>query len=220
MKIAPIDIRQQRFSVKFRGFDPQEVDTFLEMVADEIEELDRENGRLREEQQKLEKQIEELEANEVNVKKTLLAAQTLKEDIVANAKKEAELVLRDARSKSDNIIGSTQSEASNVRDELTALLRRKRQLILNMRSMLETHLRMFEAEEKVNSTIQKELEEDDALLNPSNPTAHPIEQSSLGGKPQIESDSPSHPENESLQGPPKTSSPPSVFIPGEQQTDT
>lgn len=219
MKIAPIDIRQQRFSVKFRGFDPQEVDTFLEMVADEIEELDRENGRLREEQKKLEQQIEELEANEVNIKKTLLAAQTLKEDIIANAKKEAELIVRDARSKSDNIIGSTQSEASSVRGELTALLRKKRQLILNMRSMLETHLRMFEAEEGANSAIQTEPEEDATLLSPSDPEAHPIEQGSAGDKPPLASDAPFHSDPESSQGPPKTPSPPSVFIPSEQQTD-
>ncbi|MDP6619863.1 MAG: DivIVA domain-containing protein [Nitrospinota bacterium] len=90
MKIAPIDIRQQRFSVKFRGFDPREVDTFLEMVADELEDMVRENNRLKEHQKKLEMQIQELGANEAGVKKTLLAAQTLREDISNNARKEAE----------------------------------------------------------------------------------------------------------------------------------
>ena len=106
MKIAPIDIRQQRFSVKFRGFDPREVDTFLEMVADELEDMVRENDRLKEQQKKLEMQIEELGANEGGVRKTLLAAQTLREDISANAKKEAELIIRDARSTANEIIGS------------------------------------------------------------------------------------------------------------------
>ena len=43
MKITPLDIRQQQFTVRFRGFDAEEVDTFLEMIADEYEELMRRN---------------------------------------------------------------------------------------------------------------------------------------------------------------------------------
>ena len=39
MEITPLEIRQQRFHVKLRGFDPEEVDTFLDMVANELEEL-------------------------------------------------------------------------------------------------------------------------------------------------------------------------------------
>ncbi|MFQ5914114.1 MAG: DivIVA domain-containing protein [Nitrospinota bacterium] len=154
MKIAPIDIRQQRFSVKFRGFDPQEVDSFLEMVAEELEDFGRENARLKEDLNRLHREIEELRTTEGEVKKTLLAAQTLKEDISANARKEAELILRDARSKANDILGSTRSAASGVREELSALVRRKKQLILNLRSMLETHLRMLEAEEKDDAPLK------------------------------------------------------------------
>jgi len=155
MKIAPIDIRQQRFSVKFRGFDPQEVDTFLEMVADELEDMVRENDRLKEQQKKLEMQIEELGANEGGVRKTLLAAQTLREDISANAKKEAELIIRDARSTANEIIGSMKEAATGARDDLAALARRKKQLVLNMRSMMETHLRMLEAEERNDVSVNE-----------------------------------------------------------------
>ena len=157
MKIAPIDIRQQRFSVKFRGFDPQEVDTFLEMVADELEDMVRENDRLKEQQKKLEMQIEELGANEAGVRKTLLAAQTLREDISANAKKEAELIIRDAHSKANEIIGSMKEAATGARDDLAALARRKKQLVLNMRSMMETHLRMLEAEERNDLSVNEAL---------------------------------------------------------------
>jgi len=155
MKIAPIDIRQQRFSVKFRGFDPQEVDTFLEMVADELEDMVRENDRLKERQKKLEMQVEELGANEAGVRKTLLAAQTLREDISVNAKKEAELIIRDARSKANEIIGSMKEAASGAREDLAALARRKKQLMLNMRSMMETHLRMLEAEERNDVSVNE-----------------------------------------------------------------
>jgi cell division initiation protein len=158
MKIAPIDIRQQRFAVKFRGFDPQEVDSFLEMVADELEELARENDQLKEKVRKFQREIEELCLGESDVKKTLLAAQTLKEEMSSNARKEAELIVRDAQSKASDLVHSTKSAATAAQEELAAMLRRKRQLILNMRSMMETHLRMLEVEEKSDKTLGEELE--------------------------------------------------------------
>jgi cell division initiation protein len=49
MKITPLDIQQQQFRVKFRGFDMVEVDNFLDQVANEFEELLRENNRVKEE---------------------------------------------------------------------------------------------------------------------------------------------------------------------------
>jgi len=158
MKIAPIDIRQQRFAVKFRGFDPQEVDSFLEMVADELEELARENDQLKEKVRKFQREVEDLRLGESDVKKTLLAAQTLKEEMSSNARKEAELIVRDAQSKASDLVHSTKSAATAAQEELAAMLRRKKQLILNMRSMLETHLRMLEMEEKSDKTLGEELE--------------------------------------------------------------
>ncbi len=49
MRITPMDIRQQQFTVKmFRGFDVQEVDTFLEDLAGDFETLLKENALLKE----------------------------------------------------------------------------------------------------------------------------------------------------------------------------
>ncbi|MEF9437346.1 MAG: DivIVA domain-containing protein [Candidatus Mariimomonas ferrooxydans] len=49
MRITPLDIQQKQFPTKFRGFDEEEVDSFLELVREEMEELLRENASLREE---------------------------------------------------------------------------------------------------------------------------------------------------------------------------
>ena len=57
MKITPLDIRQQQFSVRFRGFDAEEVDTFLEMIADEYETVIEENRKLKEEIEKKDRDI-------------------------------------------------------------------------------------------------------------------------------------------------------------------
>jgi len=49
MTITPLDIQQQQFKTRFRGFDIREVDTFLEQMADAFEALQSENKKLREE---------------------------------------------------------------------------------------------------------------------------------------------------------------------------
>jgi len=47
MGVTPLVIKQKEFSTRFRGFDVQEVDAFLEDVARELESLetDLENSR-------------------------------------------------------------------------------------------------------------------------------------------------------------------------------
>ncbi len=158
MKIAPVDVRQQRFTVKFRGFDPQEVDAFLEMVAEELDELGRENARLKDDLAKHQQETGGYRENEANLKKTLLSAQVMKEEITLHAKKEAELVLRNANLKADEIIHSSRFQVKNVTDDLTDLIRRRKQFILNLRAMLETHLRMLDMEEQQNTPDEEPQE--------------------------------------------------------------
>jgi len=59
MKITPIDIRQQQFARKLRGLDPREVDSFLNLVSDELEALHRENVKRKEELSHTRKIIDE-----------------------------------------------------------------------------------------------------------------------------------------------------------------
>ena len=63
MRITPMDIRQQQFTVRmFRGFSVQEVDSFLEDVAQDYEALIKENALLKEQLQILEDRTRGLEA--------------------------------------------------------------------------------------------------------------------------------------------------------------
>ena len=49
MRISPLDIRQQQFTVRWlRGFDVHEVDAFLDDVAEDYETVLKENAQLKE----------------------------------------------------------------------------------------------------------------------------------------------------------------------------
>ena len=99
MRITPMDIRQQQFTVRmFRGFDVQEVDTFLEDVADDYEAMLKENTLLKEHLQALEERTRGLEQRERMLQETLVTTQRLIEEMKDKARREAQLVIgsRDA----------------------------------------------------------------------------------------------------------------------------
>ncbi|HEX9252217.1 MAG TPA: DivIVA domain-containing protein, partial [Ignavibacteriaceae bacterium] len=75
MKISPIEIRQQEFTKKMRGYDPDEVQNFLESLAEELDKLNNENESLKIEFESLTEQINEYKKIEKNLQDTLLSAQ-------------------------------------------------------------------------------------------------------------------------------------------------
>ena len=97
MRITPMDIRQQQFTVKmFRGFDVQEVDTFLEDLAEDYEALLKENQLLKEQLQAMEERARGLEDRERVLQETLVTTQRVAEEMKESARREAALLVREA----------------------------------------------------------------------------------------------------------------------------
>ena len=145
MKITPLDIQQQQFRVKFRGFDMVEVDNFLDQVANEFEELLRENNRVKEEDRQKATRIQELERAEKDLRNALISAQQICEEIKNNARKEGELIVEEAKGNARKIVETAQSEAMRVEAEIAQLKRQEAEFEASMKSALEMHLRMLES---------------------------------------------------------------------------
>ncbi len=145
MKITPLDIQQQQFRVKFRGFDMVEVDNFLDLVANEFEELLRENNRVKEEdRQKLER-IQQLEGAEKDLRNALVSAQQICEEIKNNARKEGELIIEEAKANARKIMETAQAQAMQVEGEITQLKRQRSEFEASLKAAVEMHLRLLEA---------------------------------------------------------------------------
>ncbi|OGQ01161.1 MAG: hypothetical protein A2Z51_02005, partial [Deltaproteobacteria bacterium RBG_19FT_COMBO_52_11] len=97
MKFTPLDIQQQQFRVRFRGFDMVEVDNFLDLLANEFEELLKEINQLHEEDRRKSARIKDLEASEKEVRNTLVSMQKITEEMKNNARKEGELIIEEAK---------------------------------------------------------------------------------------------------------------------------
>jgi cell division initiation protein len=139
------DIRQQQFQQRyFRGFDQQEVDAFLEEVADDFEELTRENALLKEQLVVLEDRSRGVEGREKTLQETLVTTQKIAEEFKENSRREAELVLREAHLRAEKFMQDAREEHSKLTTELNSLRRLRRQLGEEIMNTLATHKRLAE----------------------------------------------------------------------------
>lgn len=145
MRISPMDIRQQQFTVKmFRGFDVQEVDTFLEDVAEDYGTLVKENTLLKEQLQALEERTHGLEEREKVLHETLVTTQRLVEEMKETARREAAVLVREAEIKGERAVESARLEEGRIRSEILALKRERHRFAESFRSTIEMYRRQLD----------------------------------------------------------------------------
>jgi cell division initiation protein len=145
MRMTATEIRQQQFAMRFfRGFDPQEVDAFLEEMADDVEELTRENALLKEQLIVVEEKSRGVEGRERTLQETLVTTQKIAEEFKENARREAELVLREASLRAEKFMQDTREEHAKLTAEINGLRRLRRQLGEELMGVIATHKRLAE----------------------------------------------------------------------------
>src|SRR5690606_11017723 len=146
MKITPLDIQQQRFRQQFRGYDTKEVDTFLEMLANELAELTREANLLRDELRLKEQELAAYRERERSIQETLHMAQRIRGESQEQAKEEAELILRQAEQEAEKLLTAGHLRLSRVLEEITALKGQRVTLEEDIRAIAMRHLKLLEVE--------------------------------------------------------------------------
>jgi cell division initiation protein len=149
MRITPLDLRQQQFTIRmFRGFDPQEVDAFLEDVAEDYEAVLKENALLKEQLAALEARAKSFTDMEQTLRDTLLTAQRLTDELKTSAAHEAELLVREAELKSDKLLEEARAEEARIRTDLMSLKRARHQIAESIRATLESYQRLVDTDLK------------------------------------------------------------------------
>lgn len=147
MKLTPLDIRHQEFRRALRGYSEEEVDVFLDEVADEFDGLVQGNIELQERIQLLEEQLAEYEKLKETLNNTLVSAQQQADTTRANANMEGELVLRDAELKARGIVGEAYAEKQRVEHNLIQLRQVEEDFRSKFRSLLEAHIDLLGEDE-------------------------------------------------------------------------
>lgn len=150
MNISPLDIQQQQFKVKtFRGLDPDDVDAFLQTVAGEMEQLIRENNTLKEQQARQGRELLDLAEKERELRETLLSAHRVIEEMKANARKEAELLISEAELKGERIVADAERQLGTLKSQIDETRRQKIQFEMGFKGLLESFLKQLSVNDAV-----------------------------------------------------------------------
>ena len=156
MKITPLDIRKQEFRRALRGFDSEEVEAFLDIIADEYEKLTGENLALREKVKSLEGTLAEYRQLENTLRDTLVTGQRMTDQVQENAKKEAELILRDAELKAGKVVEDAKRQVSHIVSQISELKSGRNSLIARLRAICNSQMELLESFE--NDILREESE--------------------------------------------------------------
>jgi cell division initiation protein len=147
IRVTPIDIQQKRFHVVFRGYERTEVELFLDLVRDEMETLLQEVTDLREFRQSYDERLRELNEREENVKNTLLMTQKLMEDQKDSARREAEVIIKEAELRRLQLLNNAQDEKAKLDVDIQELKRRKHHFLQDVKKVVQLHQEMVNFEE-------------------------------------------------------------------------
>jgi cell division initiation protein len=146
MSLTPLDIRKMTFPQKLRGCDPQEVESFLFLVAEELAARLGDGARLEQENREMRRRLDEAGRRQQELQEALLHAQKLSKNITDNARHEADLLVREAQVTADNIVTQAIEQANRIESRINDLRTRRRDLQIKFRNTLDSYREMLEAE--------------------------------------------------------------------------
>lgn len=150
--LTPLEIQKQTFSRTIKGYNLDEVRAYLHLVAEEIERLLRDTDRLARENAMMKEDLEDHSNRERILKDTLLSAQKVAEDLTGNARKEAELIVKDAELLADRVIGQAMHRVGDLEKAIQDLKIERRAVRNKLQGTLDTVQQMIilDAEEEAN----------------------------------------------------------------------
>ena len=147
MKILPIDIKQKKFSITMRGYSKDEVLEYLSEVANSFESLIEDNSNKIKKIGNLKNDLKHFKNIEQTLKKTLVTAQQIKDDMQLSSKKEADLVIAEAKLKASEIVSHAKKDFEKYQREIEELKRERIIFKNKLTNLLDSHkelLRTFE----------------------------------------------------------------------------
>lgn len=155
MKITPQDILTQKFKVRVKGFDREEVKSFLIQISDFLEKETQEKERLKREIDKIRNNLANFEKREIVLRETMVTAQKYSNEIRLSTKKEAELVMKEAEIKADDIIKTAMDRHKDLREEIRSLKFKRKEIEDDLLKMLDSLKGLIESYRQEDEEFDK-----------------------------------------------------------------
>ncbi|MVO99350.1 MULTISPECIES: DivIVA domain-containing protein [Paenibacillus] len=144
MPLTPLDIHNKEFARSFRGYDEDAVNEFLDQVIKDYEAIIRENKELQNQILALQERLDHFSNIEETLSKTIIVAQEAADEVRNNAKKEAQLVLKEAEKNADRIINESLTRSRKISVETEELKKQASIYRTRFRTLLEAQLELLQ----------------------------------------------------------------------------
>ena len=198
MPIRPIDVRRKEFKSGFRGYEPNQVDDFLDAVADEFERNYTENQRMREEVSSLRDRLQQFEDLEGSIRAALVHAEQASNDLRRaatseaesmrqSAQREADFTIREAQTRSHQMLADSSQRIERVQDSYEALQEAKKSFTNDFRHLLKTYTELMDNMEvssarEIEASLRERLDTESIAVvrEAADQEARPPEDSDIG----------------------------------------
>jgi cell division initiation protein len=157
--------RRMQFIRRLRGYDPQQVDAFLEKNTQEMDDLRRENADQLRQLETLTEELKDFRSRQQNLEATLLQARQLSQETKANAEREGQLIVAEAELQAEKILGQAHNRLAQIHEDIAELKRQRVQFEVRLHSLVEAHLKLLDVERQRDRELS-ELEDKIKILRP------------------------------------------------------
>ncbi len=144
MKFTPLDIRHAEFTSGLSGYNKKEVREFLAQIADDAEEYERQLRGLQDKIAQLEEKINELREGEETLRRAVVSAEKIGNEMRVNAEREAQLILKEADAAKEKLLREALQKARDVRLDIEKARSEKAMFFSQFRALLTTYLDSIE----------------------------------------------------------------------------
>ncbi|MDA3861099.1 MAG: DivIVA domain-containing protein [Melioribacteraceae bacterium] len=159
MRFTPFSIKAQEFNKAVRGFDKDEVRAYLETLSNEFEKLQNKNTELISKIDNNSEEITEFKKLEKTLQTTLISAQESSSKAVESARKQNQLIIKEAEIKANQTIEKAKRESQLIRDSVLQLKEEKNLLIAKLKAIVETQASILDIGSKTFESKSLPVEE-------------------------------------------------------------
>ncbi|MCA0753844.1 DivIVA domain-containing protein [Paenibacillus sp. N4] len=146
MPLSPLDIHNKEFGRRLRGYDEDEVNEFLDQVIKDYESLIRDNKEMQNQVLALQERLNHFTNIEETLSKTIIVAQEAADEVRNNAKKEAQLIIKESEKNADRIINDALAKSRKVSLEVEELKKQSAVYRARFRTLVEAQLELLTAD--------------------------------------------------------------------------
>ena len=155
MGITPLVVKQKEFTTRFRGFDVQEVDYFLDDITKELESLNIVHRNLQEKNHRLDLENKGYRKRENTMKNAMIQSQKVLDQMKDNAKKSSQLIIANAEVEAQKLLNRAHKRLSQLHSDIIELKRQRMQLEMQISAVIESHSKMLEMTKEENKVADE-----------------------------------------------------------------